>query len=55
MTNPLQFDAVLKHGRVVDPTNNIDGRFDLGIRHGKVALVAENIALEMADDIIDWG
>ena len=48
-----QFDSVLKNGRIVDPTNNIDGAFDLGIRHGKVAAVAENIALELADDIID--
>jgi hypothetical protein len=47
------FDSVLKGGRVVDPTNNIDGQFDVGIRHGKIALVAENIAAEQADDIID--
>ena len=48
-----QFDSVLKNGRIVDPSNNIDGAFDMGIRHGKVAVVAENIALELADDIID--
>ena len=48
-----QFDTVLKNGRVVDPTNNIDGQFDVGIRHGKIASVAETIAPEHADDIID--
>jgi len=48
-----QFDSVLKNGRVVDPINNIDGKFDLGIRHGKVAAVSENIDLASADDIID--
>ena len=53
MTSPQQFDTVLKNGRVVDPTNNIDGMFDVGIRHGKIASVVENIALEQADDIID--
>ena len=53
MVTTQHFDSVLKNGRIVDPTNNIDGRFDLGIRHGKVASIAENIALELADDIID--
>jgi hypothetical protein len=48
-----QFDTVLKNGRVVDPTNNIDGIFDVGVRHGKIAAVAESIPLEQADDIID--
>ncbi|MDP6666691.1 MAG: amidohydrolase family protein [Dehalococcoidia bacterium] len=53
MVTPQQFDSVLANGRVIDPTNNIDGRFDLGIRHGKVAAIAENITPEQADDIID--
>lgn len=43
----------MKNGRVVDPTTNIDGQFDVGIRHGKIASVAESIAPEHADDIID--
>jgi hypothetical protein len=53
LVTPQQFDSVLANGRVIDPTNNIDGRFDLGIRHGKVAAIAENITPEQADDIID--
>jgi hypothetical protein len=48
-----QFDTVLKNGRVVDPVNNIDGPFDVGIRHGKIASVSENIPDEQADDILD--
>lgn len=44
---------MLKNGRVVDPTNNIDGQLDVGIRHGKIASIAETIAPERADDIID--
>ena len=48
-----QFDTVLKNGRVVDPANNIDGQFDVGIRHGKIASVSENITEEQADDILD--
>ena len=53
MATSQQFDTVLKNGRVVDPTTNIDGQFDVGIRHGKIASVAESIAPEHADDIID--
>ncbi|SVE21699.1 uncharacterized protein METZ01_LOCUS474553, partial [marine metagenome] len=53
MTTAQQFDSVLKNGHVVDPANDIDGRFDVGIRHGKIASVMENINLDMADDVID--
>ena len=53
MVSRQQYDRVLKNGRVVDPVNNIDGQFDLGIRHGKVSSIAENIVSDMADDIID--
>jgi len=47
------FETVLQNGRVIDPTNKIDGKLDVGIRHSKIASIAESIAPEMADDIID--
>ncbi|NQW21462.1 MAG: amidohydrolase family protein [Chloroflexi bacterium] len=53
MATSQHFDTVLQNGRVIDPTNNIDGNFDIGIRRGKIASIAESIAPEMADDIID--
>jgi hypothetical protein len=53
LVSPQEFDLVLANGRVVDPANNIDGQFDVGIRHGKVAAVAENISPDLADDMID--
>ncbi|GIT59485.1 MAG: hypothetical protein Ct9H300mP19_14330 [Dehalococcoidia bacterium] len=53
MTTTQQFDLVLKNGHVVDPANNIDGRFDVGIKYGKIASVINNINLDMADDTID--
>ncbi|MDP7090254.1 MAG: amidohydrolase family protein, partial [Dehalococcoidia bacterium] len=53
MGNSQRFDTVLKNGRVVDPTNQIDGQFDVGIRLGKIATVVETIPPESADDIID--
>ena len=53
MTIHQHFDTVLTNGRVVDPTNNIDGKFDVGIRLGKIASIAERIPPEQAGDIID--
>ena len=53
MTITQQFDSVLKNGHVVDPANDIDGQFDIGIKHGKIASVRENIDLDKADDVID--
>jgi hypothetical protein len=48
-----RFDTILKNGRVVDPVNGTDGQFDVGIRHGKIAVVSEDIPNEQAGDIID--
>ena len=53
MATSQHFETVLQNGRVIDPTNKIDGKFDVGIRHSKIASIAESIAPEMADDIID--
>ncbi|MDE0593254.1 MAG: amidohydrolase family protein [Dehalococcoidia bacterium] len=53
MATSQHFETVLQNGRVIDPTNKIDGKLDVGIRHSKIASIAESIAPEMADDIID--
>lgn len=53
MATAQRFDTILKNGRVVDPVNGTDGQFDVGIRHGKIAVVSEDIPNEQADDIID--
>jgi dihydroorotase len=34
-----RFDLVLRGGRVIDPARGLDGRFDVGIRDGKIAAV----------------
>ncbi len=36
-------DAVVKGGRVIDPANNIDGVFDIGIKKGRIAAVAPGL------------
>jgi dihydroorotase len=38
------FDLVLRGGRVIDPGRDVDGRFDVGIRDGKIAAVLPEIA-----------
>jgi dihydroorotase len=38
-----RFDLVLRGGRVIDPARDVDGRFDVGIRDGKIAAVLPEI------------
>ena len=38
-----KYDLVFKGGRVVDPVQNIDGRFDLAVEGGRVAELAPDI------------
>lgn len=38
-----RFDLVLRGGRVIDPARDLDGRFDVGIRDGKIAAVLPTI------------
>jgi dihydroorotase len=47
------YDIVLRHGRVVDPANHRDGRFDIGIRGGKVARIAESIRADSGRMVVD--
>jgi predicted amidohydrolase len=46
MVTPLAlptFDLVLRGGRVIDPARDVDGRYDVGIRDGKIAAVQSSI------------
>jgi len=47
------FDLLLVDGRVVDPLNKLDGRFDIGIVDGKVKMVKSDIDRRTADRIVD--
>jgi hypothetical protein len=47
------FDLLLVGGRVVDPQNNLDGDFDIGIADGKVKAVKSGLDRRMADKVID--
>ncbi|HEV2334020.1 MAG TPA: amidohydrolase/deacetylase family metallohydrolase [Stellaceae bacterium] len=52
--NPA-YDAVVKGGRVIDPANNRDGVFDIGIRKGRIAAIAERLGDGAATRVIDAG
>ena len=39
----MQYDLLLRGGRVIDPVQNIDGLFDVAIQDGKIAAVAASI------------
>jgi len=47
------FDVVIKGGRVLDPSQNIDGLLDVGISSGKVARLAPDIPAVEATDVVN--
>ena len=48
-----KYDILLKSGEVIDPSQNMRGRYDVALADGKVALVAENIPAEQARQVKD--
>jgi dihydroorotase len=47
------FDAVVKGGRVIDPANDRDGVFDIGIKKGRIAAIAPALEHGAATRVID--
>ena len=47
------YDVLLKGGHIVDPANDIDGVMDVGIRDGKIATIARDIAPSTAHKTVD--
>lgn len=50
---PNRFDLVIRGGEVIDPSQNLRGKFDVGIKHGKVAALQTAIPLEAGAQSID--
>ena len=48
-----RYDLIVLGGRVIDPSQGIDGVRDVALADGKVALVAENIPADQAQNVID--
>jgi dihydroorotase len=49
----MNFDLVIKGGRVVDPGGDQHGRLDVGIAGGKIAAVAPDLATDAAAEVVD--
>ncbi len=47
------FDLLLRGGRLIDPRNNRDGRFDVAIRAGRIAAIEPSIAPSRARKSVD--
>lgn len=49
----MQYDLLLRGGRVIDPAQNIDGLFDVAIQDGKIAAVAASILPSSAKEVVN--
>ena len=49
----LRHDLIISGGRVVDPSQGIDGVMDLGVRWGKVSALEPHLPHESAASVFD--
>jgi dihydroorotase len=49
----FEFDFLIKGGRVLDPKNGVDAVRDVGVKNGRIAAVAANIAATRALKTVD--
>ncbi len=49
----LKFDLVIAGGEVLDPSQNLRGKRDIGIKHGQIAAIAPSIPAERAGQRIE--
>ena len=49
----MQYDLLVRGGRVVDPGRNLDGRFDIAIKDGRIAAVQPEILPSAAAQVVD--
>ncbi len=47
------YDLVITNGRVIDPSQEIDGKFDVAITSGKISKISENIPHSEAIEVMD--
>ena len=47
------YDLLIKGGRVIDPSQKLNGQLDVAIANGKIAAVAANIPANRARDVFD--
>ncbi|TIN57101.1 MAG: amidohydrolase/deacetylase family metallohydrolase, partial [Mesorhizobium sp.] len=51
----MQFDLLLKGGRLIDPAAGLDAPRDVAIANGRVAAVDADIPADSAAQIVDAG
>lgn len=49
----MQFDTLIKGGRVIDPARGLDGKYDVAIKEGRIAQVDADIPTTAAAAIVD--
>ncbi len=50
-----KFDLLVRNANVLDPSQNLAGRRDIGIRNGRIEAVEANIAAERGNRVMDAG
>ncbi len=50
-----KFDLLIRNANVMDPSQNLSGKRDIGIRYGLIELIAPTIAVERAQRVMDAG
>ncbi|MCS6763447.1 MAG: hypothetical protein MO853_05100 [Candidatus Protistobacter heckmanni] len=48
-----KFDLVIRNGDVVDPSQNLRGKRDIGIKNGRVTLITAEIPADKAAQSLD--
>jgi dihydroorotase len=49
----MQYDLLLRGGRVIDPAQDLDGMYDVAIQDGRIASVATHIPAHTATDVLE--
>ena len=49
----MQYDLLIRGGRVIDPGRNLDGPFDIAVKDGRIAAVQANILPSAAAQVVD--
>lgn len=49
----MHFDLLIQHGDLIDPATHRRGRFDIGVRRGRIAAVAPHLPAESAVRVVD--
>src|SRR5262247_834534 len=51
----LKYELVIANGDVLDPSQKLRGKRDIGIKYGQIALIAPSIAADRSSQRIDAG